>query len=362
MPDGGRIDAIAGKLAHELGLDGRDLISRDTDSVTLLWWVWSQPFYVNVSQVDATVVVRAGGTSLAFKRFATARWWAHLHNETTTLWHWYADPHPTLSGAGVWRCFAKLCVGVDTEERDLAFAVSLLTDMAADHALKHFNNAVNLAGVPGPEELVPLPEMRNGLAKFSAETMTLLPGYALVGGAYDERLQAVSKHRIEIHENPGLQPPAFLLPTDLQDPFDLQAALPGFETAQTHGESTSIVSFDNFYRVREPGVIVLLRTDIANPAMGDGLLVHLPIPVETTYDGLEQLNRAERAANDSVPFLGAWAPDPLNMWAAGLGLPSDGETAANVPLAHTAFYPNRYRTWVSQPEIVAGIYSRTLHA
>jgi hypothetical protein len=361
FPGGGRVDVISKIIAGALNLDWRDLMIREAGSVTMLWWIWSQPFCINVSQVGSTVVIRAGGASLAFKDINIARYWAFEHNQTTTLWHWYAEPHPTIPKAGVWRSFTKICISTDSEEKDISFAASLLMDMAADHALKHYNNTTHLEYTDGPEELVALPEMWNAWVRPSIETMTPIPGYKLAGSLYRSRLERVSSHRMQINQNPGPLPPKFVLQNDLPNAYTKKTVTTDFSMVLVKEDQILMTSFDRAYRIETPGLVINMRTDVVNPAMGEGLLIHVPVLSECTYDDLEQLNKDERISKDPVSFIGAWADDPLRLWSTAIGLPGGfmGIESGMAP-AHTAFYPNRYRIWTSGADIIERIYSRTL--
>jgi len=332
-------DAVALRLVRSLGLNERDLIIEYDRSLTLLWWLWAQPVYVNLTEVDGVVVVRAGCTVLGFSQLGSARWYAEQHNQTTTLWSWYAEDHPDLPDAGLWRSFLKLQVSPGSVEDDLSFVVFALKDFAADMQLKHFHNVGEFLKASKDEALAPLPTITH-------------PTHPLTELSDAERSSSVLEHRLAIADYGKSGVNGFAgTPSRVIHLF--QSLGDQFSVTKRPSESrlTAIGTGVSFWA--SPLVIVMLRTDVENPAIGAGLLVHVAIPKKVMLEDLENLTREELHLVDRCSSIGAWSTDPLDLWEAALGLPSATESDTVPPnrAAHTAFYPSRYAT-VRPPALI----------
>lgn len=331
---------MAHLLAGRLGMaESQDTLLVGDNSVTLLWQVWLQPFYINIVRTSSSTIIRAGCAPLSFADEIDARSFASDHNETTTLWSWYAEAHPSISGAGVWLSFIKLIVEDRTADHDLEFVVAVLRDMVADSFLKFANNLSELHDSGNEDVLVPPPFVPP--PRWASDGTVVNPN----------RYQFTIGFRGAVWEHSERHGNAYAGALSEKVRFIVtQEFCGGSYTPSSTVENALCVEFSEptpFWADEAP--VVLFTTDVTNPAMSAGLLVHVSTDLDFSIENAESANAYERRSTHPVQFLGAWTLDPL-----GPLSPS----GSSVKLSHTAFYPSYYFTHQQAFEIAAKLNKR----
>jgi hypothetical protein len=327
-------------LAGRLGMDDEtDLLLVGEDSITLLWRLWRQPFYINIIRVGSHTIVRAGCAPLSFIDEVVARSFAYEHNGTTTLWSWYSEKHPEIAGAGVWLSFIKLVVADSSATYDLEFAAAVLRDMAADSFLKFGNNTTELEAAGEDAAIAEPPSC--GVAGDPYDGPIITQGrYDFAAGFRGLVYEHPDKHG-NAYDGALGEKVGFLVAMELRGGHIATPARTGNELLVAFREPVS------FWADASP--LVLFRTDVENPAMGPGLLAHVVTDIEFSVQNAEAANAHERRSVQPVHFLGAWTVDPLQLRSSGEG---------SSMMAHTAFYPSYYFKYRPAFAIAARLNSR----